>query len=151
MHLWYEGAYWSYSICCQYMYVNTLYRCISLYFWTIIGFYVEYIYAVTTPVCIVMVPFIHIWTTHTDLETVFRIDNTGSLWLLIIPDVGIVIDYCGVFASSAFFTCIFFLWRIFSNSLYDWLGVSCLTQKLIGPNFLFILVVRSLYHEGCWH
>ena len=90
VYILYVRAYWSYIICCQYMYVNTLYRCMSLYFRTIIRFYKVKILSVAAPVGIVMVLLIHVWIVLMDLEALFCIYKYGSLWPWIISNVGIV-------------------------------------------------------------
>ena len=66
---------------------------------------------------------IHVWMIHTDLETVFRVYKPVSLWPWIIPNVGIIIDSCGVFAKL----------RIFQFVLvYDDVCISNFFIRLIG-------------------
>ena len=129
MYILYVGSYWINTICCQYMYVHTLYRFISLYFRTIINFYVEDILAVAAPTCIVTVPFIHVWMIHTDTEMVFFIFKPGYLWPWLISNVVIVIDSCGVFANYVFFTYVLFLWRIVFQFDIKFIGIIMFRTK----------------------
>ena len=72
VYILYAGAYWSYIICCVYMYVNNLYRCISPYFQTIIRFYETNICLyVNASVRIVTVPFVHVWNFIQTLKRCF--------------------------------------------------------------------------------
>ena len=120
------------------MYINNLYRYISLYFRVIIRFYAGYIYSVTMPVHKATVMFIHFWMIHIDLDTVFCIYKPGSLWPWLISNVGILIDSCGVFVNYVFFTYVFSSGRFPSYSLHDWFGLSCIAQKPIGPEFCLV-------------
>ena len=147
MHILYLGAYWRYIICFR------MYLCwYSLYMYsTPLPDYYKvlcsvYLVSVMAPIHKVTVPFIHILIVHTDLEMLFHINNHGSLWPWLIYNVGIAIDSCEVFTNHVFCSsadiCI-------ANSLYDWLGLSCLVPKLIGPEFLFSPVVRTSYCKNC--
>ena len=67
-----------------------------------------------------------------------------------IPNVVIVIYSCGFFAKLRVFRFMLVSADVcISNSIYDLLGVSSLTQKLIGPEFLFSPTVRTLFCEIC--
>ena len=43
VYILFLGENWSYIICCEYMYIDNIYICISLYLQTIISFYAAYI------------------------------------------------------------------------------------------------------------
>ena len=71
---------------------------------------------------------------HTDLETVFRIYKPGFFW------PRLYLQCCNHNRLLWSFRELCLFWYVFvsydvciSNFLYDWLGVSCIAPKLIGP------------------
>ena len=92
-------------IFCQYMYVNNLYICISLYFQTIIRFFVAFIYYVRDSACSYSNSYV-----HPHLNNLIQILKCGLLFISLvfsyhnfISNVKIIINSCGVFAKYVFF------------------------------------------------
>ena len=114
VYILYVGEYLCYNICCVYMYVNTLYRFISIYFRTVIRFYAEYIYSGCDSVRVYSNSFIRphlndfIWT----LKRCFVFISLFSSDQDFISNVLIVINYCGVFTKYVFFNLFFFLTHV---------------------------------------
>ena len=139
------------------MYVNNLYRCISLYLWTIITFFAAYIqsgcdYACqysNGSVCPSLNNFIR------TLKWFFVFISMVSSDPYFISNVVIVINYCGFFCELRLFQSVFVYTNVcIYNLLYDCLGVSCISQKLIFPDFFVqsggtYFVPRKLLPLGC--
>ena len=139
------------------MYVNNLYRCISLYLWTIITFFAAYIQSGCDCAC-----------QYSNGSVCPRLNNfiRTLKWFFVfismvssdpdfISNAVIVINYCGFFCELRLFQSVSVYTNVcIYNLLYDCLGVSCISQKLIFPDFFVqsggtYFVPRKLLPLGC--
>ena len=137
MYILYVGEYLSYIGCCQYMYVNTLYICISLHLQNIIRFFGACIYYVSDRACLHSNSYV-----HSCLNNFIRILKWYFVFICLvfsyhdfISDVEIVIDSCGDSRIISFSICLCLRWRMCLQFYNYWLGGSCLAQKIIGTDF----------------
>ena len=134
------------------MYVNTLYRYISLFFWTIIRFYAVYIYsgcdlAYSSSKSYVCPHLNHFIRT---LKQGFIFINLVFSYRDFICYVKIVIDSCGVFADYVLlYLCLFPLTYVSPIRYMTDLEDHVLPKNELARIFLFSPVVCALYRKSC--